>query len=175
MALTVETGSGLSTSDALVSVSAADAYHAALGNAAWTGTDSLKEEAIRRATVFLSNGYRWDGLRTNGRSQALAWPRSGCVDAEGHGIQPNEIPAEVVKACSEIALRELASPGSMSPDVVKADAVKREKVGPIETEYTAVSTSAFDHRPTLLLVGEMLAPFIASRSGSDVFGRAVRV
>ena len=174
MALTVETGSGLSTSDALASVSAADAYHAALGNAEWTGADADKEAAIRRATSFMCHALAWAGLRSHGRSQALAWPRSGCLDIEGYGIASDVIPIEVTNACAEIAMRELVSPGSMSPDVVIADSVKREKVGPIETEYTAAAQSAVAHRPTLLLVREMLAPFLASR-GADIFGKAVRV
>ena len=173
MTLTVETGSGLSDADALISLAACDAYHSAMGNASWDGADADKETAIRRATSFLCNAYSWAGIRTHGRLQALAWPRSGCIDVEGCIISPSIIPVEVTNACAEIALRELTSPGSMSPDVVTAQAVKREKVGSIETEYTGNATSAFAQRPTLLMVGEMLAPFIAG-GRSDVFGRAVR-
>lgn len=173
MALTVETGSGSSTADALVSLAGCNTYHAALGNSDWTGTDADKEAAIRRATAVLSHGFSWAGLRSHGRSQALAWPRSGCVDAEGYGIASDTIPVEIIDACCEIALREIVSPGSVVPDVTPSEAVKREKVGSLEVEYVGAATSPAAHRPVMALVGAKLQPFLATVSG-EVFGKAVR-
>ncbi len=86
MALTVETGSGASDSDALITLAYADAYHSALGNSTWTGTDALKEAAIRRATAYVSESYNWDGVRSNGRNQALEWPRTGVIDQEATAL-----------------------------------------------------------------------------------------
>lgn len=175
MTLTVETGSGSPTADALVSLAGCEAYHAALGNSGWTGPDEAKEAAIRRATLVLCNGFRWDGLRSHGRSQALAWPRSGCADAEGYGIASDTIPVEIVDACCEIALRELVAPGAVVPDVTPAEAVKREKVGSLEVEYAGAAASPSAHRPVMALVGAMLRPFLATNGGSEIFGKAVRV
>lgn len=173
MALTVETGAGLAAADAFVSVADCDTYHTGLGNSDWAGSTEAKEGAIRRATALLSSAYRWAGLRSHGRSQALAWPRAGCVDLEGYGIASDAVPREIVSACCEIALREIVTPGAMTPDVVAADAVKREKVGTLEVEYVGTASSATAHRPTILRVDELVAPFLASQA-SGLFGRVER-
>lgn len=162
MALTVETGSGSATADALVSVADADAYHTAIGNAAWAAasTDG-KEQAIRRATAYLSS-LAWDGLRSRGRDQALAWPRGGVVDREGYGIDSYTVPVEIKNACAEIALQELASPGSMTPVVTPADdkVAKREKIGDIEVEYAIGSYGPDAHRAVLTKVQALIGPFL---------------
>ena len=43
----------------------------------------------------------WNGRKAS-RSQRMAWPRSGVVTQDGE-ISPDEIPAEVVEACCELA------------------------------------------------------------------------
>lgn len=54
MALTVEDGTGLVDADSFVTLEEADAYHTAAGSTNWTGTDESKEQALRRASRFLS-------------------------------------------------------------------------------------------------------------------------
>lgn len=174
MPLTVEDGTGLAGADAFVSLAYVDAYHTARGNAAWTGDDADKEAAIRRATFFLSNSYRWQGYKRNGRSQALAWPRYDVVDLEGWGVPFDAVPQEIKDATAEVALRELATPGAMTPDVTLADKVKREKVGPIEVEYANVSTGAEASRPVLMIVRDLIAPLLARVGRSPLVGSAVR-
>lgn len=174
MALTVETGSGSATSDALVALADADEYHAAQGNATWTGEDADKETAIRRATGVL-NGYSWQGYRTNGRNQSLAWPRAGVVDREGYGIDSDEIPQEIKDACCELALRELVTPGTLTPDLIAGDSVKREKVGPLEVEYASPSMSLSDARLQVSIVGPLISQFLKIGSGSSLAGSSYRV
>lgn len=175
MALTVETGTGSSSADALDSLANVDAYHTARGNAAWTGTDALKEAAIRRATAFLSSAFSWQGLRTHGRDQALAWPRSGVVDREGYGIVSDTIPIEIRQALAEIALRELVTPGSMTPDFAANELAKREKVGEIEIEYALANLTAEAARPVLLVVKDLVGQFMAKTAASaSIVGIAVR-
>lgn len=172
MTLIVEDGTGRADADALISLAAADAYHTALGRSDWVaGEEGAREAAIRRATAYLSRGYGWAGVRTRGRLQALAWPRSNVVDAERVGIRSDEIPIEVRDACAELARQELASPGSLDPVVTPSDGlVKREQVGPISTEYDLPSTGVEARRPALLAVRDMLAPFLAAagRAGGVV-------
>lgn len=175
MALIVEDGTGLASADALISVAEADAYHTAMANVAWTGSDAEKESAIRRASAYLSNSYRWQGYRLNGRDQALAWPRTGVMDAEGYGIGSNEIPVEIRNACAEIALRELVSPGSLTPDVNPSEKVKREKVGALEVEYENARLDDDANRPVLLIVRDMISQFLAAGAGSSLAGSAYRV
>lgn len=77
MALIVETGAGLPDADAYVTLDEADAYHAALGNAAWAAAEvATRETAIRRATAFLDASYSWRG-RLKNQAQRRRWPRVG--------------------------------------------------------------------------------------------------
>lgn len=175
MTLTVEDGSGVADADALITLAFADTYHASLGNTTWTGDDtSIKEPAIKRATAFISNSFNWKGYRVNGRSQALAWPRSGVIDSEGYGILSTEIPIELQNAVAEIALRELVTPGAMNPDFTQSAMVKREKVGPLEVEYLNASTSAEAQRPVLLAVRDMIGQFLVNGGTNKLSGRAIR-
>jgi hypothetical protein len=175
MSLVVEDGTGLSNADALISVAFADSYHTANGNSTWTGDDSLKEQAIRRATAFISSGYAWAGYRTRGRKQSLAWPRAGVVDREGYAILIDEIPVEVKNAVAEIALRELVSPGAMNPDFIAASVVKREQVGSLSVEYANSFISAESQRPVLMAVADMISQFLCGGGSSSLVGEAYRV
>lgn len=173
MALTVTPGS--EDADSYATVAAADAYHSDLGAAAWTGTDAVKEAALRRATAWIDGRYRarFPGVRTYARAQALEWPRVGADDAEGTPIPSDEIPDEVVAATCEAALRELVSAGSLSPDVTSSDAVKRAKAGPVEVEFASPAVTAAMARPTLTVVEDLLGRLF--RIGGGVvtyFGRA---
>ena len=129
---------GAANADSYASLAEALAYHAAKGNAAWAAsTDALREPALRRATVWVDGTYRarWPGLRVNGRTQALDWPRSGVTDADGYAVDHMTIPAEINSATCEAALRELAVPGSLSPDYVGSTQVQSATAGPVSVTY----------------------------------------
>lgn len=156
-------------------VAAADAYHAARANAAWTGDDVAKQAALIRASVYIDGRYRkllasgvWQslfpGVKTEGRGQAREWPRTGAEDYEGHAIPPDQVPVEVEQATYEAALRELVEPGSLSPDFVAASTVKRQKVGPIEEEFSvaAGADGAESVRPVISIIDEMIAPVLVA-------------
>lgn len=123
MALIVEDGTGMPDADSYLSVVAADAYHAAVGNAVWQPLPAAdKEAALRRATQYLDTRYRWRGepLTT---TQALAWPRTSA-----------QWPVRRLQdATAELALRA-AEQGSLYADEGPA-AVKSETVGPISVTY----------------------------------------
>jgi hypothetical protein len=157
-------------------VAAADAYHAARANAAWTGDDLAKQAALIRASVYIDGRYRkllasgvWQslfpGVKTEGRGQARKWPRTGAEDYEGHAIPSDQVPVEVEQATYEAALRELVEPGSLSPDFVAASTVKRQKVGPIEEEFSvaAGADGAASVRPVIIIIDEMIAPVLVAR------------
>ena len=170
MALVVEDGTGIATAESYATVAAADARHAALGNTAWTGGDAIKEQALRRATQHMVQAYRtrWRGTRLL-RAQALDWPRYG-VTADGYDVPSTEVPAEVVAACCDLALRALA--GDLNPDLTAdtSRVVIREKVGPLETEYAQPAISA-PQSPRYVSVDAMLAPYLI---GGGAMARLVR-
>jgi len=165
MALVVTPGA--SNADSYADIAALDAYHVARGNAAWgAATNGDKETAARRATGWIDAEFdgRWGGYRRNGRSQPLAWPRYNAYDADGFAISDDTIPAEIVSATCEAALRELASPGSLSPDVVAGTIAKRKKVGPLEVEY-ANPSGATAMTPTLTVVDGILSRILVNTGG----------
>lgn len=105
MTLIVEDGSGLENADSFASVATADEYHAGYGNpTAWSSsTTEQKEVALRSASDYLNEQYRYRGVRAN-RDQAMAWPRYGAVDDDGYTIDGDVVPPQIVDATCELAL-----------------------------------------------------------------------
>jgi hypothetical protein len=134
MALVIEDGSGRADAESYISVSDCDAYHAARGNAAWTGEVAVKEAALREATAFVEDSYRglWRGVRAKWE-QALAWPRFGVIDQDSFHLASNQVPSLVMDAVCEAALRAIQS--DLTPDLDRGGRIKRQKVDVIETEY----------------------------------------
>lgn len=175
MAITVEDGSVVSGADAFVSVATADNYHTNHGNTDWANAlNADKEIAIRRATTFLSSAYSWAGDKVGGRAQSLAWPRTDVYDREGDLVANDEVPQEVVNATCELALRELVTPGTLTPDIVLADKVKREKADDIEVEYANTATSASASIPMISAVNNLISGLLATGSGSGLAGASSR-
>jgi hypothetical protein len=163
MALVVETGAGAANSESYISVANADARQAALGNAAWTGAAAVKEAALRNATIYMTGAYRsrWAGYRITA-SQALDWPRVGvCVD--GWSVASDIVPGEVANACADLAVKALTE--ELAPDLERV--VIREKVGPLETEYSPYSPQPKRYPA----IDRMLAAYL---TGSSAMARLVR-
>lgn len=162
------------------SVAGADAYHAARANAAWAGSDEAKQAALIRASAYIDGKYqrldscgRWvsmfSGVKTGGRTQELQWPRTGATDNEGMAIPPGEVPAEIERATYEAALREIVAPGSLSPDYIASESIKRQKVDVLEIEYQAPATSdGVPTRPVLTVVDELVAPLLSSNRACGI-------
>lgn len=165
MALEVEDGTGKANSESYISVADADARHTALGNADWIGATNLKEEALRRATVFMLQAYRqrWIGTRRR-TTQALDWPRIDVIVDKYTPVAVDTVPSDVANACADLALKALAE--ALAPDLERG--VIREKVGPIETEYDRGSPQAKRYRA----IEMMLAPYLKGGSGMARLVRA---
>lgn len=163
MTLVVEDGSGLTNANAYVSVADADARHTLLGNSAWTGSNSVKEAAIARATVYMEQAYRtsWNGCRVK-LDQALSWPRFD-VYLDGWYLASDSVPDDIANACADLALRALSD--DLNADLTRA--VVRKKIGPLETEYDRASPQSKRFRA----VDMALAPYLG---GSSVNARLVR-
>lgn len=155
MALVVEDGTGLSTAESYISVSDADARHTALGNTAWTGADSVKEAALRRATQYMEQAYRlrWLGMRVKA-DQALSWPRVIMEAVDGWWLDSDIVPADVANACADLALKALSE--TLNEDLTRG--VVRQKIGPLEKEYDRFSPQAKRYPA----ITQMLAPYFAS-------------
>lgn len=110
MALTVAPDEGF---DSLVSLTAANLYMAAMGHSAWTGDDTAKEVALRRATQYLLAHYQI------------------------HDDYLDPVHSRVEDACCEAALRALT--GELYTDVAAQEATEKT-VGPITVRYAASRT-----------------------------------
>ena len=158
------------------SFEAAASYHVDRGNTAWSAdgvTDTQRTAALVRASSALDGQYgaRFPGRKTGGRSQALAWPRTGARDhCAGEDIPDDEVPVEVESAAYELALAELQRPGSSSPILTPGRLVKRQKVDTIEREFFGPNEGApglvDDMRPILTAVEDALRCILVPASAS---------
>ncbi|CAN7169527.1 DnaT-like ssDNA-binding protein [Brevundimonas sp. LjRoot202] len=124
---------------------------------------ALSSAVLRqRGSVYVDGlyGARFTGVPTDGVMQERAWPRTGAT-AYGSDIASDAIPSAVVQASYAAALYEAENPGGLSVAVTAAGAVKREKVGPLETEYfEGTGDVAADATPALSIVQGLLTPFL---------------
>jgi len=146
MPLIVETGAVVANANSYVSLDDANAYHAARGNSTWTGTDAAKEAAVLRAMDYLEKlnwqGDDYDGPAGASGKQPLKWPRRGVV-LGGYVWPWDEVHPGVQNALCEAALIELTDPGALAPAFSLG--VKREKLGPMETEYFGPASGEVYH------------------------------
>lgn len=158
MALVIETGTGLDpTANSYTSAATVTAYHEARGNAAWTGTDAVKESAILRAMTYIES-LPWHGYKT-AHTNPLEWPRSCTEDRNGYAIASNVVPQAVVNALCEAALRELETAGSTMADAGRDDAMTRlEIAGAVKLEWGAAAPTVTDFRVVRALLKGLIAP-----------------
>ncbi len=162
--LITETGAGLANAESYASVAAADARCASLGLIAWAAlAESSKEIALRKATLFMATyRTRWAGRRVHQR-QALDWPRYN-VMVDGFIVPSTSVPLDVVNACIDLAVRA-GNGEDLLPDLdTGSNAIKKDKTGPLETEYFQNTTDA---RERFVAVDALLAPYFGSTGGSN--------
>jgi hypothetical protein len=172
MAIVVEDGAGLTDAVAYATVQNVLDYATARG-LLFSGSTTLQEQAIVRATTYLDARYRgrFDGYPTRLRDQSLAWPRSGCYDVEGVLIASNIVPREIIAATAESAIRELATPGALAPDYERGGAVKRLKAGSVEVEYAEGASP----ETVMTAIDNLLAGLLpVKRPGQVTWGRIAR-
>ena len=122
--------------DTYIELADADTYIATLSSyaTAWAAlSDADKETHLKRAAIMLDDKFqgRFVG-ELYSRTQAMGFPRVG-YDNDGRLIT-GSYPTRLKYAQAEIAAR-LANGETLYSDVERGGAVKREKVGPLETEY----------------------------------------
>lgn len=142
-------------------------YATAAGYVFPDGTTDAQKDAARQRGSLVIDRYepRFSGRRTGGFAQERAWGRTGASTWYGEAIPAGEIPVAIINASYEAAFLELTSPGSLSPVVTGSSTVKREKVGQLEVEYAASSsTSVADMiamaTPVVTVIEGLLWPFL---------------
>lgn len=159
MSLITEDGSARADAESLCSVAQADTYHAGRANSSWASLTTLEKEAsLRRATDYMTiYRLKWKGVRVSS-TQALDWPRYDVrLEDVGFGryttlVPSNTVPAEVVKATAEMALKAAAS--ELAPDIERV--VIEETIGPITTKYAPGAAPYVRYRSVDLLLAALL-------------------
>ena len=138
--IVVEDGTGLSDAETYCSADFVESYATGQNRASvWTAlADDAKEAALREAALVLDGqfGSQFIGCRTKD-DQALEWPRFNAVDDGGFYVDSDIVPAQVKKACAELALESLSQDGGqLVVNSTNSAPVVREmvKAGPVETE-----------------------------------------
>lgn len=172
MPFIVEDGTGLADANAYASVAEVTAYATDRG-LAFTGSQSAQEAAIIRATSYLDARYgsRFNGERLRLRLQALVWPRSQATDTDGSLIDGLTVPREIKAATAEAAIRELATPGGLAPDLERGGAVKSLQAGSVEIVYADGATPLTVMQGIDNALAGILPP---ARVGGIQFGKVVR-
>ncbi len=160
MTLIVETGTGELTSESYVSVTDCADYASKRGLTFPSSPVDAAEQALRRATQWIDDTYRtrFPGQRRRFRLQALEWPRVAVVDMNGFPIEDDEIPQEVFNATCEAAVRELASAGSLAPDLERGGKIQMLKAGSVEIQYGAGASAT----TTFQIIDGILASLIGA-------------
>lgn len=172
MALTVETGSGVTGADSYVTLAEARAYALSRG-VTLPAADADLEVLCRKGTDYLETfRSRFIGAKVNGQGY-LQWPRKQSdgtgVVIDGTQLDTVTIPVELKRAQMQ-AVCEMVSTPDLLPTAT-GPAVQSETLDVISTTY-AVAPGSLTMAPKLRKVDAILEPLLV-RSGQGL--RSVRV
>jgi len=170
MSILVEDGSIVTGAESYATVTEANTYHTNRNNALWTGTDTVKEAALRKAAAYLDGKYRkrWKGCRVDALTQPMEWPRANVL-YEDNGEQLTyssylpitTIPQRLKDAQCELALRSLS--GDLAVD--GETNIISKKVDAIQTQFVP---GAVRGQKTYQIVDQLLSDLLHPVGGGDV-------
>lgn len=126
-------------------VSGADAYHTARGNAAWTGSATVKGQALTRAQDYIRTSY---------------------VARFAMGFDATA--TDVDAACYEAALMELVTPGVFAKTYTEADTKVLVGLGDLTWQPTGKMKDARSFAPRSTKIEALLWPYMARTYGAVV-------
>jgi len=157
MSIVVEDGTGLATANSYISLADANTYHSDRANTAWaSATEAARNAALIKSAQWLDGKYRdrWIGFKAD-EDQSLCWPRYEAYDEDGYYIDSDAVPTRITYAQAEAALA-IIDGTDLTPTLDRGGKVRREKVGPIETEYFDGAPS----RTVLTVVSDLVRGYI---------------
>src|SRR5690349_15943439 len=133
MALVIETGSIVPGAESFATAAELVTYAGNFGRV--IPADTPTQEALLRRAALEMGAKPWKG-RTVSPAQTLAWPRyEVCLNR--FPVPSNTIPAQI--KAGQMALATEIHADDLSPPEQRLGAISREKVGPLETEYSNAS------------------------------------
>jgi hypothetical protein len=154
MALTIETGANIAGANSFATVTEARAWATARG-VTLSATDSVVESLLIRAMDYIeAQRDRYQGAKTYS-DQTLQFPRTD-ITVDGIDVPSNTIPKEAKNAQMQLAL-DVHRGVDLMP-TRSGQFVIRDKVGPIETEYSATIGATL--QPSLAAADAILNPLL---------------
>jgi len=133
MRLLVETGEGLPEANSYIDITDIENY---LPSSVYNNFNSLTtDEQFDRmiiASFFIDYSFNWLG-KIKTLEQGLSFPRTDII-FQGHELPNNVIPKQIKKACA-MAVNLIMQFGIGVFKKTNEAQVKKEKLGPLETEY----------------------------------------
>jgi hypothetical protein len=146
MAVTIETGAGVAGADSYITAAEFRTLESALFTLVVTGTDAAREVGLRRAWVYL---------------RALDW------NASTFPLFGGTIPDVVKQAQMVLARAEIASEGTLSPDVTLSGKKVLTSVGDLGWTLQSTPNTVQASRPVISMAMDLLRPYLTS--GSTTF------
>lgn len=167
--MTLITTPGAIDADSWASLEEAADYALKYGRSFPTSPVEPAEQALRRGRQVIDVLYapRYPGEQTS-TTQALSWPRK-YVCYRGGVLADDAIPDELKAAQIEAAIRELATPNSMLPDLERGGGIRSLKAGSVAIEYAGNASA----RTTFTAIDGILSGLLGTASLPWI-GQAVR-
>ena len=139
MAFVLETGAGLTNSNAYISVTFFKEFHSDRGRSIGEFSATEISAAIIRATDYIDKrfGKKFKGSKANS-GQSLEWPRSDVWDNSGDRVDSDELPKQLLNATAEYTRLALAF-NDLLPTPARGFATIDETTGGVVTTQTHVA------------------------------------
>lgn len=154
IAIILEDGTGVANANSYVSIDDIKAYASGRGISLPTSDDAIASLLVEAYDFVITYECKFSGSRTFPLTQTGAWPRKEAT-MYGEDLASDVIPGPVKTAQMQIAIA--ANTGIVLFPSQTGAAVKREKIGPIDTEYENGTWSA-SNLPVLSNVELTLRP-----------------
>ena len=161
MTIIVENGSNVANANSYITVATLRDYATARG--VTLPADPACEPLLIKAVDYINSFRgRYQGTKTYS-DQTMLFPRNG-MTIDGETFPKDAIPQELKDAQAQAAI--YAATTDLNPITTGAQVVKREKIGPIDTEYSETLAVKFlDSGPSFPLVDVLLEPLFGSQGG----------
>lgn len=136
--IVIEDGSSVEGANSFVSLDIVKAYMLSRGVVSPASDEAIKAVMIKACDYLLSKEKYLSGDRVD-ENQPLVFPRVG-YKINGKTAEDNTIPTYLKSAQCQVVL-ELLTGNNLLTNFMSSN-VKREKIGPIETEYFSSKTAA---------------------------------
>lgn len=147
----VEDGTNVPNANSYATLDEVKAYAEQRGYSLGSDDEKTKARMILAMDYIESFGSKYQGSPTY-IDQALSWPRYDAGDWLSNGVPPN-----LLKAQAQLVIEQVINKVVLLPTTAAGAFITKEKIGPIETEYSeAVALSGGGNSPSIPAVDALL-------------------